>query len=58
LVGSKTDLTGLRTVPPEEGKKFVKENNLVGYIECSSKTGDNVESIFRVITKTMISNIK
>ena len=58
LVGSKTDLIGLRTVPPEEGKKFVKKNNLVGYIECSSKTGDNVESIFRVITKTMISNIK
>ncbi len=58
LVGSKTDLVGLRTVPAEEGKKFVKENNLAGYIECSSKTGENVESIFRAITKTMISNIK
>jgi len=58
LVGSKTDLIGLRTVPAEEGKKFVKENNLLGYIECSSKTGENVESIFRAITKKMISNIK
>ena len=58
LVSSKTDLVGLRTVPAEEGKKFVKENNLAGYIECSSKTGENVESIFRAITKTMISNIK
>ena len=58
LVGSKTDLEGLRTVSPKEGKKFVKENNLVGYIECSSKTGENVESIFRAITKMMISNIK
>ena len=58
LVGSKTDLEGLRTVPSEEGKKFVKENNLMGYIECSSKTGENVEEIFRSITKIMISNIK
>ena len=58
LVGSKTDLEGLRTVPSEEGKRFVKENNLMGYIECSSKTGENVEEIFKAITKIMISNIK
>ena len=58
LVGSKTDLEGLRTVPSEEGKKFVKEHNLVGYIECSSKTGDNVEELFKTITKFMIKKIK
>ncbi len=58
LVGSKTDLEGLRTVSSEEGKKFAKENNLVGYIEFSSKNGDNVEELFKAITKIMISNIK
>ena len=58
LVGSKTDLEGLRTVPSEEGKKFVKEHNLVGYIECSSKTGENVEDLFKAITKIMVSKIK
>ncbi len=58
LVGSKTDLEGIRTVPSEEGKKFVKDNNLVEYIECSSKTGENVEELFKGITKIMISNIK
>ncbi|MBY8980251.1 MAG: GTP-binding protein [Candidatus Lokiarchaeota archaeon] len=58
LVGSKTDLEGLRTVPSEEGKKFVKENNLIGYIECSSKNGENIEELFKTITKIMISNIK
>ena len=58
LVGSKTDLEGLRTVPSEDGKKFVKENNLIGYIECSSKTGENVEELFTAITKIMISNVK
>jgi len=58
LVGSKTDLEGLRTVPSNECKKFVKEHNLVGYLECSSKTGENVEEIFKAITKVMISKIK
>lgn len=58
LVGSKTDLEGLRTVPSKEGKKFAQENNLIGYIECSSKNGENVEELFKAITKIMISNIK
>ncbi|MBY9008361.1 MAG: GTP-binding protein [Candidatus Lokiarchaeota archaeon] len=58
VVGSKTDLEGLRTVPLEEGKNFVKKNNLVKYIECSSKNGENVEELFKAITKIMISNIK
>ena len=58
LVGSKTDLEGLRTVPSNEGRKFVKDNNLVGYIEFSSKNGENVDELFKAITKVMISNIK
>ncbi|MBY9020977.1 MAG: GTP-binding protein [Candidatus Lokiarchaeota archaeon] len=58
LVGSKTDLEGLRTVPSEDGKKYAKKNNLTGYIECSSKKGDNVEELFKSITKNMISNVK
>jgi small GTP-binding protein len=58
LVGSKTDLEGLRTVPSDEGRKFVKDNNLVGYIEFSSKNGENVDELFKAITKVMISNIK
>jgi Ras-related protein Rab-11A len=58
IVGSKIDLEGLRTVPSDEGKKFVKEHKLVEYIECSSKNGENVEEIFKAITKIMISNVK
>ena len=58
LVGSKTDLEGIRTVPSKEAKAFAQDNNLSGYIECSSKNGENVEELFRKITKIMMENMK
>ncbi|NVM19445.1 MAG: GTP-binding protein [Candidatus Lokiarchaeota archaeon] len=58
LVGSKTDLKGIRTVPYKEAKSFAQDNNLIGYIECSSKSGENVEDLFRAITKTMMEKVK
>lgn len=58
LVGSKTDLEGIRTVPSKEAKSFAQDNNLSGYIECSSKNGENVEELFRKITKIMMKNMK
>jgi small GTP-binding protein len=58
LVGSKTDLEGIRTVPSKEAKSFAQDNNLSGYIECSSKNGENVEELFRKITKIMMENMK
>lgn len=42
LVGAKNDLDILREVDKKEIKKFVKLHDLIGYLECSSKTGDNV----------------
>jgi small GTP-binding protein len=58
LVGSKTDLKGIRTVPSKEAKLFAQDNNFVGYIECSSKNGENVEELFRKITKIMMEQVK
>jgi len=58
LVGSKTDLEGIRTVPSKEAKSFAQDNNLSGYIECSSKNGENVEELFRKITKIMMEKVK
>ena len=58
LVGSKTDLEGIRTVPFKEAKSFAQDNNLIGYIECSSKNGENVEELFRKITKIMMEKVK
>ncbi len=58
LVGSKTDLSGIRTVPEKEAKNFAQDNKLIGYIECSSKNGENVEELFRKITKIMMEKVK
>jgi small GTP-binding protein len=56
LVGSKKDLDENRTVPKEEAIKFAKERKFQDFIECSSKTGENVEIIFRRIGEIMIKN--
>jgi small GTP-binding protein len=58
LVGSKLDLEGVRTVPKEEAIKFAKQNNFLDYIECSSKSGENVEELFAIISKSMVKKQK
>jgi small GTP-binding protein len=58
LVGSKLDLEGMRTVPKEEAIKFANDNNFIDYIECSSKSGENVEALFTNLTKFMIKKLK
>ena len=54
MVGSKLDLEYKRAVPMEDAMKIAKNNGLYGYVECSSKTGQNVEEIFIELTKEMI----
>jgi GTPase SAR1 family protein len=56
LVGGKKDLAaeGKRVVEEEyafeEGQKY----NVFDFIECSSKTGENVDEIFRKIARKML----
>lgn len=58
LVGSKLDLEGMRTVPKEEAIKFANDNNFIDYIECSSKSGENVEELFAIISKSIVKKLK
>lgn len=53
LVGSKVDLKHLRKVNSNEAINFAKRRGCSGFVEVSSKTGENVEETFKVITKLM-----
>ena len=55
MVGSKLDLSYKRAVSSKEAYDLAREQNLYGYIECSSKDGRNVEDIFTEIAKLMIT---
>ena len=56
MVGGKIDLEEKRSVPKEDAKRLMQRNELAGYFECSSKTGENVELIFETITRMMMKN--
>ena len=50
LIGSKLDLDEIRVVKEDDGILATKKYNLASFIELSSKTGENVEKAFEVIT--------
>jgi len=58
LIGSKVDLKEFRAVTREEGILAAKKYNLSTFIELSSKTGENVEKAFDVITETLFEKYK
>lgn len=53
LVGSKSDLDEFRAVPRDDGILTGKKYNLASFVELSSKTGENVEETFRVMTEIL-----
>ena len=58
LIGNKLDLEKSRAVSKEEGILAAKKYNLSAYIEISSKTGQNVEKAFEVITEILFERCK
>ena len=58
LIGSKVDLKEFRAVPRDEGILAAKKYNLSSFIELSSKTGQNVEKAFDVITEILFERYK
>jgi len=57
LVGGKSDLAsqGKRVVDPEFAKDYGKTRNLFDFLECSSKTGENVAAIFETLSRKLLS---
>ncbi|TKJ22803.1 MAG: hypothetical protein CEE42_12635 [Promethearchaeota archaeon Loki_b31] len=58
VVGGKADLAENREVSAEEGIKIAKSRNVDGFIETSSKTGENVEKTFEALTSVMLNNTR
>ncbi|MFX1408246.1 MAG: Rab family GTPase [Promethearchaeota archaeon] len=54
MVGGKLDLQYKRAVSTKEAFELAKAHNLYGFVECSSKDGQNVEEIFNEIAKLML----
>lgn len=57
MVGAKLDLERNRAVKIAEAQNFAFSRNIFEVIECSSKTGENVESIFNKITYKVMENV-
>ena len=53
LAGSKYDLDDIREISWEEGVETAKSMGLNGFIECSSKTGENINELFSGLLKLM-----
>ena len=57
-VGGKKDLTKERAINLENAKNLASNLNIYDVIECSAKTGENVDSIFQSITNRMLESSK
>ena len=55
IVGGKLDLDAEREVSRDDVLEIIGSTAIVDYIECTSKTGHNVEIIFEVLTKEIIN---
>ncbi len=57
LVGNKADLEAYRAVSKEDGEKMAENLNLLGFVETSARTGQNVSEIFEKPIKFVLENI-
>jgi small GTP-binding protein len=57
LLGGKSDLDVIREIEVSEGKKVAKTMGFNDFLECSSKTGENVDESFELLTRVMIERM-
>ena len=58
VVGGKADLVENREVSSADGIKIARSRNVNGFIETSSKTGENVEKSFEALTRLMLDKAR
>jgi len=56
FVGGKTDLTHLKEVSTKKAMDLAITKGANGFIECSSKTGENIHKIFSLLTKLILKD--
>ncbi|TFG01399.1 MAG: GTP-binding protein [Promethearchaeota archaeon] len=56
MVGGKSDLQEMRTISIEKAMSISKSHDFYDYIECSSKTGENVEVLFNTLIRLILKN--
>ncbi|MHA1148966.1 MAG: Rab family GTPase [Promethearchaeota archaeon] len=57
VVGGKIDLNEKRSVSLSAGNEFKEKHGLLDFIECSSRTGENVDYIFQRITRELLETV-
>jgi small GTP-binding protein len=55
VAGNKADLDEIREVSSEDGINIAKSRGVDGFIECSCKTGNNIEKMFQALALLIIS---
>ncbi len=56
FVGGKTDLIHLKEVSTRKAMELALTKGANGFIECSSKNGENIHKIFDLLTKLILKN--
>ena len=56
FVGGKTDLIHLKEVSTRKAMDIAGSKGADGFIECSSRTGENIPKIFNLLTKLILRN--
>jgi small GTP-binding protein len=57
LLGGKSDLDIIREISYKEGMRMAKSMGLNDFLECSSRTGVNIEESFELLTREMIERM-
>ncbi|MFW9880769.1 MAG: Rab family GTPase [Candidatus Thorarchaeota archaeon] len=58
LVGNKLDLEQERICTKEEALDLMVSYHFFNYIECSAKTGENIETVFKSLVSEILSKIR